>query len=499
MTMRKNPILDTDSYKASHFLQYPPGTRGISSYIEARPGGEYPKVLFFGLQVFLKDMLENPVRKEDILEAEELFRSHGLPFNKEGWEYIVDRYHGKLPLCFEAIPEGTLIDVGNMLVQVCNTDVRLFWLSSYIETALLRAIWYPTTVATNSFYVKKIIMKNLLRTSDDPENQINFKLHDFGARGVSSFESAGLGGMAHLVNFMGTDTVTGLMFARKYYHEKMAGFSIPAAEHSTITAWGGPDKEIDAFRNMLRFAKDGHKLIAVVSDSYDIDRAVSQLWSKELKQEVLDSGATIVVRPDSGKPVDVVMRVLKTLAASYGTTVNKKGYHVLHSSIRVIQGDGVTPTSIQEILNTMKEQKFSGDNIAFGMGGALLQSLNRDTLRFAMKASAINEGSWKGISKAPVSDPSKSSKKGILAVIRVNGMGNSGYITIDTSGTRLCPVSDLELVSRPVYADYHSNDDNNGIQVEDSFSTIRNRANEALMREIASEEINEDVYCTTNK
>src|SRR5699024_5247826 len=142
------------------------------------------------------------------------------------------------------------------------------WLPSYLETLLLR-VWYPITVATLSWHVRQTIGRFLERTSDEAETQLPFKLHDFGARGVSSLESAAIGGAAHLVNFQGTDTLAALMLARAYYHEPMAAFSIPAAEHSTITVWGR-DHEVDAYRNMLaHFAKPG-ALLSVVSDSYDI-------------------------------------------------------------------------------------------------------------------------------------------------------------------------------------------------------------------------------------
>ena len=183
------------------------------------------------------------------------------------------------------------------MVQVINTDPRVPWLTSYIETALLRAIWYPTTVATISYGIKEIIKEYLDQTSDDTKAQLPFKLHDFGARGTSSQESAMLGGMAHLVNFQGTDTLSAIVGARRYYNANMAGFSIPASEHSTMTSWG-KEGETDAYTNMIKqFAGEG-KIFAVVSDSYDIYNAVSNIWGITLKEEVKKSGATLVIRPD---------------------------------------------------------------------------------------------------------------------------------------------------------------------------------------------------------
>lgn len=198
-------IIRTDSYKFSQWVQYPAGTTHVSSYIESR-GGEDESV-FFGLQAFMKDYMTTPITMKDVDRAEKIVTAHGLPFNREGWEIIVNEYNGMLPVEIEAVPEGTVMPTHNVQVQVVNTDPRLWWLTSYLETALLRGVWYPSTVATKSRKMKKFIKAALEKTSDVPvEAQINFKLHDFGARGASSSETAVLGGMAHLVNFWGTDT-----------------------------------------------------------------------------------------------------------------------------------------------------------------------------------------------------------------------------------------------------------------------------------------------------
>lgn len=235
MKLAKNLILNTDSYKCSQFSQYPANTEYIYSYIESR-GGRWDKTVFFGLQAFLREYLTTPITRADIDVAEKIITAHGEPFNRAGWEYIVEQHGGKLPVEIRAVPEGTVIDTKNVLVTIVNTDPKCYWLTSYLETALLRAIWYPTTVATNS-YMSKQIIKQALDETGDP-SLINFKLHDFGARGVNSQESAGLGGAAHLVNFMGTDTIAGVLAAMDYYDAEVCGFSIPASEHSVATAFG---------------------------------------------------------------------------------------------------------------------------------------------------------------------------------------------------------------------------------------------------------------------
>lgn len=418
MAQRVNPILNTDSYKPSHWLQYPPGTEKVYSYIESR-GGVYDRTVFAGLQPYLKEYLSTPVTVEDVLEAEEFFKIHGEPFNKQGWLDMISEHGGYFPVRIRAVKEGTVVPTDNILVSVENTDPKFFWATSYIETAILRAVWYMTSVATVSWSIKQLI-KQFLDETGDPDS-IAFKLHDFGARGVSSFESSGLGGAAHLINFMGSDNIAGILAARQYYNEPMVGFSIPAAEHSSITSWGR-DREVDAYRNMLnQFAKPG-ALLAVVSDSYDILNACD-MWGRDLKQQVVESGAVVVVRPDSGTPETIVLDVVGRLDRWYGSEVNAKGYKVLNN-IRVIQGDGINEDSIRGILQNLKNAGYSADNVAFGMGGALLQHVNRDTQKFAMKASAaLINGEWVDVFKDPVTDSGKRSKKGRLALIKDGSTG----------------------------------------------------------------------------
>ena len=418
--MFDNILLDTDSYKSSHIKQYPPNTNGVFSYIESR-GGRFDRTVFFGLQMWLKQYLSKPVTREMIDEAEEFWSAHGEPFDRSAWEYIVDQHGGRLPVTIRAVDEGSIIPTHNVLVTIQNTDPKCFWLTSFLETAMLRAVWYPTTVATVSWHAKQIIRDALSKSAEAVEPQLNFKLHDFGARGVSSQESAAIGGAAHLVNFMGSDTVSGVLAANKFYGAKMAGFSIPAAEHSTITSWGR-DRENKAYANMLtEFAKPG-SLVAVVSDSYDIMNAVNTIWGGELKEKVVNSGATLVVRPDSGNALVVPVDVVEALGNKFGYTVNSKGYKVLPNCVRVIQGDGITIESLPQILDNLLARGFSADNIAFGMGGGLLQQLNRDTLKFAMKCSAVSiDNVWVDVYKDPVTDPGKRSKRGRLMLTREPG------------------------------------------------------------------------------
>ncbi|MGJ7485967.1 nicotinate phosphoribosyltransferase [Variovorax sp. LT2P21] len=411
-----NLLLRTDSYKVSHWMQYPPGTQTVFSYIESR-GGAFSHSLFFGLQAYLREYLSTPVTVADVDEAAALMAVHGEPFNREGWMRLIEKHGGFMPVRIRAVPEGSVVPVHNVLATIENTDPEFFWITSFLETELLRAIWYPTTVATLSGAAKATLLRYLEATCDDPQGQIAFKLHDFGARGVSSLESAALGGMAHLVNFLGTDTIVALVAARRYYDCDVAGFSIPAAEHSTITGWGR-DQESAAYRNMVeQFGKPG-AVFAVVSDSYDIFNACDRIWGTELKDLVVQSGATLVVRPDSGDPAETVLKVAQILAARFGTTTNAKGYRVLNN-VRIIQGDGINLDALRLCLSNLYHNGFSAENIAFGMGGGLLQQVNRDTMQWAMKCSAMQvDGQWRDVYKSPVGDPGKASKKGRLTLVR---------------------------------------------------------------------------------
>ena len=456
-----NLILNSDSYKTSHWVQYPSGSEYLSSYVEARKG-DYD-VVFFGLQAFIKEYLSTPITHQDIDEAEALIHAHGLTFNRAGWERLVDKHGGYLPLRIEAIPEGSIVPVSNVVCQVINTDPEFYWLPSYIETALLRAIWYPSTVASVSHYCKSIIRQALEKSADTTES-LPFRLHDFGARGASSQETVALGSLAHLVNFAGTDSMTALIAASRWYQmsDDMPAFSIPAAEHSTMTAWGR-DGETAAFANMIEQFGGKDKAFSVVSDSYDLWNAIDNIWGDALKEAVKNTGGTLVIRPDSGEPTKVVREALERLAVKFGTTINSKGYKVLPDYVRIIQGDGISPQSLQKIVDVVMKAGFSAENVTFGMGGGLLQQVNRDTMSWAMKSSAICiDGVWKDIYKDPVTSRSKRSKKGRLALIQdQNGQPKT------IKETDLSPAADNLL--RDVYVDGQ-------LLIDDSLTAIRERA-----------------------
>ena len=441
--MNKNICTLTDSYKIAHWKQYPEGTEKIFSFFESR-GGKFPETVLFGLQYILWEYLEGQVVTEDkINHARKYFRAHfggnNKLFNEDGWRRILNHHRGRLPVEIRAIPEGTPVKNHNVLLTIVNTDPQLPWLTNYLETILCQ-LWYPSTICTQSREMKRILL-NYLEKTGDPAG-IGFKLHDFGYRGSTSIESAGLGAAAHLVNFLGTDTLAGIDLLREHYNADMPGYSIPASEHSTITSWGR-ENEVEAYRNMLNQFEGC--LFACVSDSYDIYDACRNLWGGELRDRVLAHEGGLVVRPDSGNPLEVVPKVLQILAERFGFTVNYKGYKMLNPAVRVIQGDGITFESMQGILAAIEYQKFSTENVAFGSGGGLLQKVDRDTQKFAFKACAAQvNGVWRDVYKQPITDPGKNSKRGQLVLVNRDGQ----YVTTVQDDIRQDEQNELLVVFR---------------------------------------------------
>lgn len=468
--MKENLLLLADAYKYSHYKLYTPGTSKIYSYLESR-GGLFPETVFYGLQYYLKEYLEGQAfTRQDVDEAEALMNGvfgRKDVFRRENFDYILEKHGGRLPVRIKAVPEGLAIPVHNVLMTIENTDPACFWLTNFLETLLMQ-VWYPNTVATLSREVRKTVTKYYDATADDTSRgAIDFVLNDFGFRGVSSVESAGLGGSAHLLNFMGSDTVLASRFAQRYYEAKeVYGKSIPATEHSIMTLLG-PEGEKQIFKHVLDAYPGG--LVACVSDSYNIFRAVEEYWGGEFKDEILKREGTLVIRPDSGDPVMTLLSVFDILFAKFGFTTNTKGYRVLPAQVRVIQGDGVDHESIPLLYNALKEKGISAENLVLGMGGALLQKVNRDTQKFALKCSYA-EVAGKGINvkKQPVEMDAdgklvasfKTSKAGRLKLVNEGGK----YKTI-AQDERL----DLEDVMEVVF-------ENGEIRRSHTFEAVRGRA-----------------------
>lgn len=426
--MRKNIILGTDSYKLAHWQQYQPDTEVVYSYFEARKGAEFDGTVFFGLQYLLKEYLEGiVVNGQKIDEAELLVEQHlgdKKLFNRKMWEHIWFAHDGKLPIRIKAVPEGSVVPVGNVMMTVENTCPHCAPLTNHLET-LLCHVWHACTVATLSREVKKMVKVFFEKTGAGLE-ALDFMLHDFGYRGVSSTEAAAIGGLAHLVNFKGTDTVAALVAAQEYYGQKgAAAFSVPATEHSVMTSLG-PDGEEKIIGQLLDAYPIG--ILSVVSDSYDIYNTVENIIGGTYRDRILERDGVFVVRPDSGDPVETVLRLLNILWEKFGGFYNDKGYKVINPKVKVLWGDGLDKDTIYKILASITGMAgWSVENIAtFGMGGGLLQKINRDTQRFAFKCSAQKrDGEWFDIYKDPI-DGTKSSKRGRLELIK----NIEGYVTV---------------------------------------------------------------------
>lgn len=415
--MKRNLLLDTDAYKQTHHLIYPEGTRNIVSYLEAR-GGESEHTLFFGLQYALKEYLTGKVVTQEMIDEAEIFcnKMFGMNyFNRKGWEYILHKYDGRLPIKIKAVPEGTVVPVHNVLMTIENTDPNVPWLTNFLETILFESIWYGTSVATLSFNIKRLI-KSYAEYAGETVNP--FHLNDFGFRGVSSHESAMIGGAAHLVNFLGTDTLAGIRMAMDYYNSDVCGYSVMASEHSVVTMFGR-ENELDAYKHFLKVCPS-NTIFSSVSDTYDFKNTVDIMYGDILKNDILNREGKWVIRPDSGDPVDMSIYALRSAYEKFGGTVNERGYKVLNPRVGVIYGDGIDYNTINQILKAVVVyERFAPSNIIFGMGGALLQKVNRDTHKMAIKASLGNiNGEWIPVWKETKTDTSKKSKPGRLALFK---------------------------------------------------------------------------------
>jgi nicotinamide phosphoribosyltransferase len=475
---RFNLVLAVDSYKLSHSFAYPKNVCGMFSYIEARTQGE-DIMIPFGRQALLQRYLSVPINQDDIDEAEMFAAAHGDPFNRQVWQHILHVYHGFMPLVIRGVPEGTPVRSSNAMTTIMCTDEfvsdNIFWLCSYFETLLVRGEWYPTAVATSDYKILKEI-EHFYEVTGADKGMIPYSLHDFGGRGVTCHEQAQIGGAAHLVSFQGSDNIEGTMYANYWYREGMSSYSVPATEHSVQCAFSNGkaatrESELHYLKNTIESLGKRGGIVSIVIDGYDVYRA-AEILCTELKDLIIDSGCKVVFRPDSGDMLEVVPRILRLQAATFGYTKTPKGFYKVNH-VGVLQGDGVDSLAIKTLLGKVVfGMNFSADNVIFGSGGALLQKLNRDTYKVAQKASAIlirdeatSKCTWVGIAKDPITDPGKKSKEGVLSLMRSRVTGEQVTIRLD-----LGPVSDeFEDMMVDIY-------DHGNFYNETSLGEIRQRA-----------------------
>ncbi len=445
-----NLILLSDGYKYSHHRFYSDKLEKMGSYLESR-GGEFSETVFYGLQYFLKHYLEGQaITTDDVDEAYDYLGGElGVfgrddVFDRSKFDYIVKEHGGKLPIRIKAVPEGTVVTTKNVLLYIESTDPNCAWLTNFLETLILQ-VWYPITVATLSREVKKLVKSAFDEMTDLPVETKNFLmefvLNDFGFRASTSVQSAEIGGSAHLLNFFGSDTTAASRLIREYYNTDLIyGKTVPATEHS-IMCLEGKEGEAKMMRRVLEEFPD--HIVACLSDTYDIQNAVDNIWGKELKSLILNRpdlpGNQLVIRPDSGHVINTLITIFKSLFESFGYTTNSKGYKVLPPQIRVIQGDGVNIGSIAEIYDMLRKEKISPENLVFGMGGKLLQAeIDRDKQNFATKACyAVYDGEERNVVKSPTeidenfktTKSFKKSKQGIPKLVKTD----SGYTTVTST------------------------------------------------------------------
>lgn len=415
-----NICLRTDSYKLTHWKLMKPGTTKVISYLESR-GGRFDKTMFFWLQYYLY-MLEGEIVTKEFIQFAKLFSEvhfgYEHVFNEEGWSDLLEVHKGKLPVLIKAVPEGSIVPTGNVLLTMESTDKRFTWIVQYIESIILK-LWYPITVATYDLHCKLEIEKGIRETGGSPEEYF-FRLVDFGYRGVSSEETAGIGGACHLLNSFSTDNIRGILFAMATYNAPMniAG-SVIASEHSVATPFGLDEKgEREYIRYMISSVpKD--KPVSVVGDSKNIYNFAWILANdEEIRQLIEERTAPFILRPDSGDPEEVLPKVFNILWDGFGGTINDKHFKVLNPCIRILQGDGIQLETIIGIIQVLKSNRIAIENLVFGSGGKLLQAHDRDEQRFAIKCCyAIINGEEVNVEKNPDTAPSKRSKKGRLKLL----------------------------------------------------------------------------------
>jgi len=449
--MKLNPFMTTDGYKTGHMPMYPEGTSLVASNFTHRSGkhsnvdftiGGKTGIIAFGQQMTatqIYDMFKDNFFRTKELEALENFYS-GDPEDRENWiktarnfikdevcqeikeeyslylgydydvSHIEDLWElGYLPVKIKALPEGTFVPYGVPVLTIVNTKPEFFWLTNFLETLISNMLWMPMTSATTAFEFKKILIEAATKTDQHNKGFVDFQGHNFGMRGMAGVDAAIYAGLGHATNFGGDDSLPTISAARKFYLAK--GFvvgSIPATEHSVMCA-GTKDDEIGTFRYLMKQFPTGK--LGVVSDTWDLFFVLTVLLP-QLKEEIMARDGQIVIRPDSGDPVDIICGteepldyqmwyeakkeftpeqkgVVELLWDTFGGTTNDQGYKVLDPHIGAIYGDSITPERARQICARLEAKGFATTNVVLGIGSYTYQHVTRDTHGFAMKATYI--------------------------------------------------------------------------------------------------------------
>lgn len=432
-----NFILACDSYKTGHYRHLPRGTKKSYVVIVPRKPSKYSDVIVAMGQTFMASFFASiRITMEMIDEAEIEITEQGYDFNRAGWEYIVKNYDGKLPLAMYGVEEGRVVKPQTPIVGIFNTDDHSAWLPTYVETITQSTVWKMSTVASLCRSIKCTI-KDFMEMTGADMSMLDYKLHNFGDRGADSPDEAPvIAGIAHAALFSGSDCTRANGYIKKLYNTKKAyTSSVDATEHSVMCAqsnaaekddWGAALMAVDMLYEAVARAKRGVgiPLMSCVIDTYDSRRFVRDYIGTALKDKVINSGGVFVFRPDSGDPTIEPGMVGKDIEATFGVTVNDKGYKVLMPYTAVIQGDGNRIDTYKGVIRGWVDAGFSLDNFTLGMGSGITHDNARDDFSFSMKAIATLIGeSWKRLSKDPITDHGKKSLSGLVRC-REDGDGN---------------------------------------------------------------------------
>jgi nicotinamide phosphoribosyltransferase len=434
-----NPLFLTDGYKTGHHQQYPKGTTLVYSNFTPRSNKYAPKgcdqLVSFGQQMvikqiheaFEKDFFSKP--KDEV--CGEMKRELSMYLNTD---YDVSHFEalhdlGYLPIAVKSIEEGSLVPMRVPVLTIYNTHPDFYWITNYLETIISNLLWKPMTSATIAHTYRKVLTEWQEKTDAERAWFIDWQGHDFSMRGLDSIDATISSGLGHLTSFSGSDSLPAIFGARKFYNEEgfVAG-SVNATEHSVMCA-GSKEDEVGTFRNLMETYPTG--ILSIVSDTWDLWKVCTE-HIVTLKEEILARDGKVVIRPDSGDPVDIICGsesalhtgspegkgVIELLWDVFGGTINEQGYKVLDSHIGAIYGDSITIERANEICTRLEAKGFASTNIVLGVGSFTYQFNTRDTFGFAMKATYVEvNGEGREIFKDPITDDGvKKSAKGLLRV-----------------------------------------------------------------------------------
>ncbi len=441
--MNNTPItLLADFYKLSHRKQYPEGTTKVYSTLTPRSNKYAPysdEIVWFGLQYFIKEYLIDRFNKDffnkpkkDVVKEYKRLVEYSLGKEYSDTKHIEELHDlGYLPIKISALPEGSLVPMRVPVMTIENTHDKFFWLTNFLETILSTTIWLPTTSATLAYSYRKILNDYAIKTTGSLAG-VEFQGHDFSMRGMSSEQSTAASGAGHLLSFKGTDTIPSILFLEKYYNAnieaELVGTSIPATEHSVMCSYG-KQNEKELLKHLLENVYPTG-IFSVVCDTWDFWKVVTE-YLPELKEVILNRNGKLVVRPDSGNPVDIICGtkakdgntpeekgLIELLYETFGGEVNKEGFKVLDSHIGAIYGDSITLEIAKEICEKLYKKGFATTNVVFGIGSYSYQYATRDSFGFAVKATyAVVNSEERMLFKDPKTDSGiKKSQKGLVVV-----------------------------------------------------------------------------------